>query len=544
MKYKIKYKIKLYILSICLTCLTAYSQNDTPKKYTKKISEPFKSDKNSSGLYNALGGSGFVFSKEKEILSCNFKDGVIMIKKIDSEKLTVIKENKYEKFFAKNYFFVDCIELNNRYFVFYSSWDGDAKKEQVFSVEIDFGKCEFVGTPKVLLQIEGKVSGYNTGFAYFNLSESTNKKNIVINYTKNSNKIVGVKEFDENLNQIFASEIELPYNENEVKCSDFRLNNNGDVYWLSKVFHDNSYDDKKNKKGLVANFHFEICSLKFGEKTINTIKVEDKENVINKLSLYVTPKNLIVCGGTYSNGSSDVMDTDGYVGFKISPEGIIYDKVFSEFTLEVLEQYQTEQEQRNIDKKRTKGEWNGITRVSLQDVYVCENGDFVFIGEQKYSYDSMRDIDNSFNNISNTRTVPIYLDIIVSKVKTNGNVVWINKIPKNEIDVKSYWNVISNNNYYFIFVDDIHNINLPLNKNPDASFGGHDEYMSIMKISDSNGSVSKGEIFNNEDFKNYDIKKYMTNYKKPFKISENEILLGINQTKNGSGDVVVKVILD
>jgi hypothetical protein len=146
--------------------------------------------------------------------------------------------------------------------------------------------------------------------------------------------------------------------------------------------------------------------------------------------------------------------------------------------------------------------------------------------------------------MSSNKTIPFYLDIIVSKIKPNGNVVWIKKIPKYEMYLSSYWHVISNNNCYFIFVDDIHNVNLPLNKRADMAFGGNDEFMSIMKISDSDGTVSNGEIFNNKDFKNYDIKKYMRNYYDPYKISENEIVFEINQTKNGSGDVMVKVNLD
>jgi hypothetical protein len=319
-----KFKIKLYLLSICLTCLTAFSQNASPKKYTKKISEPFKSSKTSPGAYYQNEGRGFTFSNGKEILTCYIQNALITIRKHDYDKLTPIKEKIYEKYLHKNYFLIDCIELNGKYFVFYSSWDGDAKKEQVFTAEIDFDKCEFVGTPKVLLQIEGKVSGYNDDFLYFNLTESANKKSIAINYTKNrenkkAGKIVGVKEFDANLNQISASEIELPYIEKEVKCSGFRLDNNGDFYWIAKVFHDNSFDDKKRKNDLIPNFHFEICNVKFGEKALNTIKVEDSVNIINSLKLYVTPKNLMVCGGTYSNGSSDVMDTEAMLVLKLTP---------------------------------------------------------------------------------------------------------------------------------------------------------------------------------------------------------------------------------
>ncbi|WP_348822308.1 hypothetical protein [Flavobacterium aestuarii] len=200
-------KFKLYLLSICLTYLTAFSQNNTPKQYTKKISEPYKSSKTSPGPYNLNVGSGFTFSKEKEILSCYIQNDRITIRKNDFDKLTLIKENIYEKYLPKNFFLVDCIELNGKYFVFYSSWDGDAKKEQVFSAEIDFAKCEFVGTPKVLFQIEGKVAGYNSGFIYFNLSESVDKKSIAINYAKDPENQILVR----GIKQYFASVQEQLY---------------------------------------------------------------------------------------------------------------------------------------------------------------------------------------------------------------------------------------------------------------------------------------------------------------------------------------------
>ena len=237
------------------------------------------------------------------------------------------------------------------------------------------------------------------------------------------------------------------------------------------------------------------------------------------------------------------MDTDGYVGFKINADGTHSDKVYSEFTIELLKQYITEKEQKNIDKPRTKGESNGLIRVALQDAQVCENGDLVFIGEQKYSVTNYYNPSTSMSLYSD-RTMYFDKDIIISKVKTNGNVIWTKRIPKNELSVPtcSYFN--SNGNYYFIFVDDIHNLNLPLNKKSGVAYGGHDEFMSIVKVSDLDGTIINGAVFENEEFKNYDVKKYMVYYKYPTKISNNELMFKLHKTKGESGDVMVKVKLD
>ncbi|MFM9989590.1 hypothetical protein [Flavobacterium sp.] len=546
-----KNKIKFQFLISCFTCLSAFAQSGKLKTYTHKSSAPYEEEKPYSGMF--LGrSSSTTFYKGNEFMTCDIQNEDIIIKKFNAEKLSLVKEKKYNKFFAKNFVLMGNLEINNKFFVFYSSYDGDAKKEQVFSTEIDFNKGEFASSPKLLFQVDKGILPSNSFSFYFNLTESFDKKYIAINYRKvqeknkgdkNAKDIIGIKEFDENLKQVFASEINMSYSEKEVDCGNYILNNNGDFYWLAKVYHDDSHNDKKKSKDIIANFHFEIFSIKSGAKTINTTKVEDKNNTINVLNLFTTPKDFILCAGTYSNGSSDIMDTDGYVGFKINADGTFSDKVYSEFTIELLKQYTTEKEQKNIDKPRTKGESNGLLRVALQDSHVSENGDLVFIGEQKYSVTNTYSPATSMSLYSD-RTMYFDKDIIISKVKTDGNVVWTKRIPKNELSVPTCSYAYSKENNYFIFVDDIHNIDLPLNKKPGVAYGGHDEFMSIVKVSDSDGTVSKGAIFDNEEFKNYDVKKYMVYYKDPFKISENEIVFKIHKTKGESGDVMVKVKLD
>jgi hypothetical protein len=541
-----KNKIKFRLLISCFTCLSAFAQSGKLKTYTHKSSAPYEEEKPYSGMF--LGrSSSTTFYKGNEFMTCDIQNEDIIIKKFNTEKLSLVKEKKYNKFFAKNFVLMGNLEINNKFFVFYSSYDGDAKKEQVFSTEIDFDKGEFASSPKLLFQVDKGILPSNSFSFYFNLTESFDKKHIAINYRKvqeknkgdkNAKDIIGIKEFDENLKQVFASEINMSYSEKEVEFDDYLLNNNGDFYWLAKVYHDDSHRDKKKSKDIIANFHFEIFSIKSGAKTINTTKVEDQNNTINTLNLFTTPKDFILCAGTYSNGSSDIMDTDGYVGFKINADGTFSDKVHSEFTTELLKQYTTEKEQKNIDKPRTKGESNELLKIALQDIHICENGDLVFVGEQKFSVTI-----NSTPGMSGG-TMYYNKDIIISKVKTDGNVVWTKKIPKNELSVPTFSYAYSKDNNYFIFVDDIHNIDLPLNKKPAVAYGGHDEFMSIVKVSDLEGTIINGAVFENEEFKNYDVKKYMVYYKYPVKISNNELMFKLHKTKGESGDVMVKVKLD
>lgn len=51
------------------------------------------------------------------------------------------------------------MEVDNRYYILYSSWNGKDRKEQLFGTEVDFNKGELLENHKLIVSVEGKVSG-------------------------------------------------------------------------------------------------------------------------------------------------------------------------------------------------------------------------------------------------------------------------------------------------------------------------------------------------------------------------------------------------
>lgn len=160
--------------------------------------------------------------------------------------------------------------MDNRFYFFYSSWDGDNKKEQLFSIEIDFEKGEFIGASKLIIQIDGKIVGEN-GFGIggldvygivlgaknkFYFIQSQDNKKLLVQYRKKpefkddkkSYDIIGLYSFDTDLNKKYSNEITMPYTERRMNNLDYQLDNQGDLFLLTKVFHDDSNDNKKVKK--------------------------------------------------------------------------------------------------------------------------------------------------------------------------------------------------------------------------------------------------------------------------------------------------------
>src|SRR5690606_23291587 len=102
---------------------------------------------------------------------------------------------------------------------------------------------------------KGKVTGTSMGFSVqdkFPFLLSHDKKNILIKYRKkpevkrdvNSYDVIGLMSFDENLVKTSGNELKMPYTERRMDNLDYHLDNAGNLYLLTKVFHDDSNKDK------------------------------------------------------------------------------------------------------------------------------------------------------------------------------------------------------------------------------------------------------------------------------------------------------------
>jgi hypothetical protein len=543
-------KLLCVLIVFTLSLQKSHSQKTLSTDYSYKVSEPYKVFDAKEKIY---------FSKGNEVLALKIDGKEILIQKFDSDKPAFIKEKLYEKFFPKNYSVEDILELNGKYYFFYSSWDGDNDKEQLFYNEIDFDKGEFSETSKLLFQVDGKIAGTSVigsmGFSMsiqdkFDFFQSQDKKNVLIQYRKRpevkrdtkSFDILGLYAFDGSLNKISGGEVTMPYTERRMNNLDYQLDNKGNLYLLTKVFHDDSNDDKKNRKDTEANYHIEMFVIKSGSNKIEISKFDNKDKFINKLWLFDTGKDYLICGGFYSNGKGDFDDCDGIIAFKIKPDGTIYDKTFHEIPLEVLNQYESEKTKKKNEKKERKGDDAKFSDLELIDLAVNEDGSIVLVGEQYFVVTH-----TSYSPQGGTRTTYMYhyCDMLVSKINADGKLGWMKKIPKNQVGAAgkggmSYKYFNTNGNHYFVFLDNVKNIDLPLDKAPARHSDGQGGYLTSVKISDSDGVLTKGSILNSRDVEDFKIYQFATN--RIVKTSENSFLLEVYKKKKE--DIMIKVNLN
>jgi hypothetical protein len=572
----------LFLFTFLLTSYT-YCQKTLSKDYSYKASEPYK-------VFDAK--TKFYFAKDQQALAIKFDGPDINIQKFDTEKPAFIAEKKYEKFLPKNYQVEDVLEVSGRYIVFYSSWDGDNEKEQLFSVEIDFSKGEFMGTPKLLFHVNGKVTyGQNAkgdepvmvrvGFGNlgmfgmqgkFEILQSHDKKNILIQYRRKpevkrdtkSFDIIGLYAFDGDLNKLSGKEVTMPYTERRMDNLDYQLDDKGTLFLLTKVFHDDSDDDKKKRKDTVANYHIELLTIKSGSDKIEISKFENTNKFINKIWIFDTDRDYLICGGLYSNGKGvkkgstwqffsnkvdGFDDSDGIVLFKIKPDGSMFDFVYHDIPVELMNEFENKKTKKKNAKEEEKGEGAKILSLVLKDLSIQPDGSIVIVGEQTYVlvHNNGTVGMGGMSGMGGTSTYYTYHydDIIAAKITADGQLGWMKKIPKRQEGQRGkggmgYKYFSANNSQYVVFLDNVKNIDLSLDKAPAKHSDGQGGYLTAVKISDADGTLTKGSILNAREVEDFGIHQFNTN--RVFKTAEKTFM--VEAYKKKKEDVMIKITLE
>ena len=291
--------------------------------------------------------------------------------------------------------------------MFYSSWNGKDDQEQLFSVALDFEKGVLSTTHKPIVIIDGKLTGGSSFHFFggslrgmingaqdkFDFMLSHDKSKMLVQYVKKpeikndkkSYNVIGLVAFDENLNKVSEREIKMPYTERRMDNLDYQLDNEGNMYLLVKVYHDDSNDDKKRNKDEFANYHLELFYIKNGSSDIEISKFDNKDKFVNKLWMFDSSNDFLVCGGYFSNGKGEELsDSDGVLAFKIDRKGKIYDETFHSIPIELINQYESKKTKKRNEKKEEKGIEAKIPNLELKNIIINDDGSLVLIGEQDF----------------------------------------------------------------------------------------------------------------------------------------------------------------
>ncbi|HET6244621.1 MAG: hypothetical protein H0V01_08965 [Bacteroidetes bacterium] len=458
-------------------------------------------------------GSKNYFNKGDEILTVKIHGKKVFMQRFNTSNSNLPKINI--SIMPDGFSLERVLELNNKYYLFYSLWDGANKKEQLYSREIDFDSGKFMDKEKLLVKVNGKITGsvaavVSGGFGWifggivdkFDFQYSQDYSKLMITYrlkpdikndAKNFDKI-GMYVFSNNLDPIWNQEVVMPYTEKKMNNIDYSIDNKGNTYILATVFEDIEPKAKKNSDE--PNYHIEL--LKVNAKTQEMEKSVIKLNnmFIKSVWLYESPKGKMVCAGFYNKGINS-KSTDGILICNIDKKGEVIDIRSYEIPVKILNMYQSAKIQKKNNKKDEKAVAE-FENLKLRNVYFEDDGSIVLVGEQHFITSH-----TTCNSKGNCRTTYVYHynDILVTKIDSKGELAWMQKLPKrqrggNGKGGMGFKFISGDNNYNFLFLDNEKNLDLSMNEIPALHHDGAGGFLTLYKVDKDFGNVSKVSIVN------------------------------------------------
>lgn len=529
---------KIYaIVFFSLIAQLSFGQVKTSKEFKYTMSKP----------YEVVDGSKWYFSLNNEVLALKENRGGFIVQKFSGSSLEESKRTESEGL-PKGAVKEGTIQAGEKIYLFYSLWDRSATTEQLFVRELDFNTLKFK-TDKLLISVSGKVSGvlYSGGaFNYtvydkFKISMNFDESLFLVQYRINPEEKrdalnkdkIGFHTFDLELNEVWKSLAQMPYTEKKMNNVGYCLDNFANVYILAEVYKDET--TKRTDKAGNPNYNLELIRIDADDQNLSTSNVELDDKFLTNYGFFEGNDHEIIISGYYSNDKYG--GNNGMYVYRLDKEGAIISKSINEFSAEVLKQFESKRTQSKVDAADKKGKV-GLSNLKLRNLIIHNDGSITSIGEVHY-------VVSHYNSKTGQTTYTYYYEeMIVMNINPDGELVWMQKLPKFQVGGSprggmSFYYMSSNDNMYFLFLDNIKNLEIDENSVPAKHSDGQGGYLTAYQVSKESGEWKKLSIFDTRSVN--DIAVYQFATYRIIDLNENEF--AVEFYKKSKEDVMFKVTL-
>ena len=555
----------IFLLLLTLISINLFSQD--PKLSDNFIVKTGEEYKETDGIFKQ-------FYKYKDyVVSINSQKKDLVIQKFDPITLKEIKRvdlKSFMKQFPANF---ELVQMKDKVVVFYEEWDRSEEIESLMAIDISLNDLS-VGEPYMVLSQHDRIaidpfkntsskikrpSPYNPVGAKYFFQKSSDEQKLLISYrmkpikkkdTK-SNDRVAINVFNADLTLDWKTMVKMPYTERRMDNIDDAIDNFGNYYLITKVYEDDSYDEKKRKEKN-ANYHLELFKIKKNSNEILKNKIEIGDNFIGKIALYDNGHGNMILAGSCKNpnsgvfipfvSSSDIGQPTGIFTVNLNEDGEIGAFKSYDFSMEMLNKNASRKEKRKVKKnKKDEEEKPSFGDLSIKSIAINSDGSFLILGEQNYIKISHH-MSGGTTGMNTSTTTYYYRNMLAAKINADGSLAWMHKLAKYQTGVRgkrtmSYTHMFAGDYHYILYLDNVKNLNLPDDEVPKRHSDGHGGYFTAYIINDETGDVTKEAIFNVRDINGVEMEHFETD--KILSLSDSEIL--IEGFEGRSKDFLIKV---
>jgi hypothetical protein len=404
-----------------------------------------------------------------------------------SLQLEYVKEFELPKVKEKKLNFERVYILQGKMLVFASRYDKDEDKNYAYVQKVNTSTGAMEGTPREIDYISA-TKRRNAGSFDFIMSEDSSKILLLHNepFEKYGNEKFSYKVLDANANELWSAALELPYKDKAFAISNYRVDNDGNVFMMASIEKEKGEKEKKKPK-----YRYELISYIYKTKSIKETEITLDDKFISDISFRINEKGNIVIGGFYSNKSSDGLAGTFFLAMDKESRKVI-SSGYKDFTTEFLGEFMSA---RKAEKHKE------LYNYSIDYLVTKSDGGVLMVAEQYYMYTT-----TTCDSKGNCRTNYHYCynDIIVVSVNPDASIAWVKKVPK-------YQHSVNDNGYYSSYTMDVVGDKLYLiyNDNPknllvDATKvknGITKKMVTVLAVVDSKGNLERNVMFSAKDAK-------------------------------------------
>lgn len=494
----IKKNLSALILALIVCANTAWSQGQ--KIDTDIIiGEQFKNSKkiSVSKIFGADDNGFYILKrKRKDDFKIIFEHYNSEMNQVQISEITF--ETKHKK---RSYEFT--IDLGDEIFVFSSFKNEKHKKNYLFAQSLNKTTLQLNNDLRKICEIAyEKKTKHNAGNFSYELSSDTTKILFYYNlpYKSNEKEKFAFNVYDHELNQLWRKEITLPYLDKLFAVLDYEIDNAGNVHLLGNIFNDKAKYERKGK----PNSTYEILSYLNNGNSHKKYPITLGDKFINDLTFEINDNQDIVCGGFYSSIGAESIQ--GSYFLTIDHEtAVVKSQNTKKFDLNFITQNLSQVQKKRITKKNKKGKSTEMNKYHLSDFVLKEDGGALFVAEKYYSeiYTTSQ-TDSDGRTTTTTHVRYFFKDIIVVNISQQGNIIWAEKIAKNQITsddggtYSSYTMLVKGTDLFFVFNDNIKNQTYNGSGKVKNFTMGKNGVAAIVKI-DSQGNQTRDFVFSRKD---------------------------------------------
>lgn len=392
--------------------------------------------------------SGLYFTEKRTATSFSFmgsSNATYKLYKFDKNDALLFDKDYKKELRGLN--FEGFQALDGELYLFASDYIKKEKAFKLFGAKLDINTGELLGDFSELGNYalehkrddyEMKVSPVKNGNAFV----------LVSNVSATDRASIAVSLLDKKLKKKESAIIKLSYEKNLYSLEDIQFTQNNKIILLGKEYEETQIGKKKRKKLIFKQYVLSIYDA--AGKKLSDINMDNDDRYIIGGKLIEQTDGQMLLAGFYSNKASK-QDLNGFFINKINPEmGTMALSSFKEINARMLgnnyqddgeEEDEKESKRQSKKAKEEEEEDEFPNSFTIESVAINPTDNSIIISSEVSKYTTYSYSTSSYNPTTRTttwRTTYVHRfsnqDILVINADKDGNIKWLNALPKSQLE--------------------------------------------------------------------------------------------------------------